>query len=293
MKRLTVQHSTTYRYRRPVAFGPHRMLLRPRDSHDLRLVSSRLLIDPEPRIRWMHDVFGNSVTLAEFQGKADTLTIESVLTIERYALDRPAFELTPEAASYPFLYSPAELSDLGRLAEPHCPDPEGRLAAWARRFVTHEGMDTRDLLAAMNGAIRGEFEYRVRDEEGTQDPLETFEKGGGTCRDYAFLMMEAARHLGFAARFVTGYLYDPALDSGAAEGMVGAGATHAWCEIYLPGAGWVEYDPTNALIAHAALIRVAVTRDPAQASTISGSFIGAPEDYAGMDVVVNVRAGGG
>ena len=135
------------------------------------------------------------------------------------------------------------------------------------------------------------FAYGVRDQEGTQTPLETLERGGGTCRDYAFLMMEAVRSLGFGARFVTGYLYDPKLDNGGNHGTVGAGATHAWCEIYLPGAGWVEYDPTNAIIGGEALIRVAVTRDPAQASPISGSYEGAAEDYLGMNVEVTVTSG--
>ena len=143
----------------------------------------------------------------------------------------------------------------------------------------------------MNRSIKANFAYNPREEVGTQLPAETLEKGSGTCRDYAYLMIEAARSLGFGARFVTGYLYDPKLDGGRDDGTTGAGATHAWCEIYLPGAGWVEYDPTNALIGSAALIRVAVTRDPTQASPVSGSYVGEPEDYLGMEVVVTVTSG--
>ena len=125
----------------------------------------------------------------------------------------------------------------------------------------------------MNAAIRMSSPTTRGYEEGTQAPLETLERKSGTCRDFALLFIEAVRSLGFGARFITGYLYDPALD-GAQGAMQGSGATHAWAEVYLPGAGWVEYDPTNGLIAGENLIRVAVTRDPSQAIPISGTFAG-------------------
>ena len=291
MKRLTVRHVTTYRYGRPVAFGPHRLMLRPRDSHDLRLVRTELTLSPPASMRWMHDVFGNSVAIASFTGEAAELRIESVLHLERYGLEQPVFELNEDARTYPFVYSSEDRADLGRLLERHTPDPGGRIDEWARGFVMGKQTDTLALLADINTGIKNQFTYGAREEEGTQTPLETLERAAGTCRDYAFLMMEAVRSLGFGARFVTGYLYDPKLDNGGDDGTLGAGATHAWCEIYLPGAGWVEYDPTNAIIGGEALIRVAVTRDPSQASPISGSYDGQPEDYLGMDVEVTVTSG--
>ena len=291
MKPLTVRHLTTYRYARPVAFGPHRLMLRPRDSHDLRLVRTELTLSPPANMRWMHDVFGNSVGIAEFTGAASELRIESVLHLERYALDRPVYEVDEEARSYPFVYSSGDRADLGRLLDVHTPDSAARIETWARGFVAGRQTDTLALLADLNSGIKNQFTYGVRDEEGTQTPLETLERRSGTCRDYAFLMMEAARSLGFGARFVTGYLYDPKLDTGGDDGTQGAGATHAWCEIYLPGAGWVEYDPTNAIIGGEALIRVAVTRDPSQASPISGSYDGELNDYLGMSVEVTVTSG--
>jgi transglutaminase-like putative cysteine protease len=290
MKPLTVRHTTVYRYARPVAFGPHRLMLRPRDSHDLRLVHTELALSPPAELRWMHDVFGNSVAIANFSGAAPELRIESTLHLERYALDRPVFELAPEAATYPFVYSSEDRTDLGRQLERHSLDPNGLIDEWARRFVTARPMDTLELLASINSAIKAEFAYNSREEVGTQLPVETLARRSGTCRDYAFLMIEAARSLGFGARFVTGYLYDPELES-PGDGLIGATATHAWCEIYLPGAGWVEYDPTNALIGSGALIRVAVTRDPSQASPISGSYVGEPEDFLGMEVAVTVTSG--
>jgi len=286
MKLLTVRHATTYRYSAPVRFGPHRLMLRPRDSHDLRLVGAELTLSPPGKLRWMHDVFGNSVALVDFDGPAAELSIVSTLAIERYALARLDFAIAPEAESYPFMHSADDRSDLGRLRERHYPD-RGEVEEWARQFILETPANTFNLLATMNAAMRGSFAYRAREEEGTQTPAETLERRSGTCRDYALLLIEAARALGFGARFVSGYLYDPALDGGAA--MQGAGATHAWAEIYLPGAGWIEFDPTNALIAGENLIRVAVTRDPSQAVPIGGTFAGDAR-YLGLEVEVTVSA---
>lgn len=286
MKLLTVRHATIYRYAAPVTFGQHRLMLRPRDSHDLRLVGAELALSPPGNIRWMHDVFGNSVALVDFSVPAAELSIVSTLTIERYGLARLEFRIAPEAENYPFMHSADDRTDLGRLRERHYPD-RGEVEEWARQFVIETPANTFNLLATMNGAIRGSFEYRAREEEGTQTPVETIERKSGTCRDYALLFIEAARALGFGARFVSGYLYDPALDGG--DALQGAGATHAWAEIYLPGAGWIEFDPTNGLVAGENLIRVAVTRDPAQAVPIAGSFAGEGA-YLGMNVEVTVAA---
>ncbi|MGH6664238.1 MAG: transglutaminase-like domain-containing protein, partial [Pseudolabrys sp.] len=217
---------------------------------------------------------------------AAELTIVSTLHLERYGLARPTFPIAPEAQMYPFVYSANDRGDLGRLLDRHYPDTRGMVDGWAKRFASPQPLPTYDLLSNMNGAIRSGFAYAERYQEGTQSPLETLEKKSGTCRDFALLFMEAARSLGFGARFVTGYLYDPALDGGAA--MQGAGSTHAWADVYIPGAGWVEYDPTNGLIAGENLIRVAVTRDPSQAIPISGTFTGAPTEFLGITVEVAV-----
>ena len=140
-------------------------------------------------------------------------------------------------------------------------------------------------------AIKEGFTYTRRSEHGTQDPVVTVRSGRGSCRDFALLMMEAVRSLGLAARFVSGYLYVPSRD-GRREGAdyVGGGSTHAWCQVYLPGAGWVEFDPTNGIIGNRDLIRVAVARDPSQAVPLSGTYAGSPDDELGMKVQVNVEA---
>jgi transglutaminase-like putative cysteine protease len=288
MKVLRVSHSTAYRYTRPVGFGRHRLMLRPRDSHDLRLVEAELTLSPPGRMRWLHDVFGNSVALVDFDQEAAELSIVSTLSLERYALTRPEFPIDPEAELYPFVYSSDDRTDLGRLLERHYPDPRGVVDEWAKQFAPMRPSGTLNVLASMNKAIHESFAYVTRHEEGTQGPIETVEATRGSCRDFALLFIEGARSLGFGARFVSGYLYDPAFDGGTA--VQGAGATHAWAEVYLPGAGWIEYDPTNGVIAGENLIRVAVTRDAGQAVPIAGTFNGDAADYAGMHVAVTVSA---
>ncbi len=286
MRLLTVRHATTYRYARPVFFGPHKLMLRPRDSHDLRLVGAELTLSPPGNVRWIHDVFGNSVALVEFSSPGAMLKIGSTLKIERWGIEGPVFPIAPEAEFYPFIYSSSDRVDLGRLLEQHFPDPDGVLARWANSFVTSRPMRTLDLLQNMNAALAPNVVYGERHEPGTQSPAETLEKKSGACRDFAMTFIEAARYLGLGARFVSGYLYDPALDRGEATQAVAA--THAWAEVYLPGAGWIEYDPTDVLIAGDNLIRVAVTRDPSQAIPISGSYTGASSDFVSMTVEVTV-----
>lgn len=294
MPTLTVEHSTVYRYTRPVEFGEHRLMFRPRDSHDLRLLNTALTIDPVARVRWMHDVFTNSIAIARFDAPASELRFESRIQIEHYGLSDPAFPIEPYARTYPFRYAGEEAPDLVRLTERHDEDPNRKIDAWTKAFVEgHQTVETQDLLERINTAINQGFRYEQRYAVGVQSPIDTLELGRGTCRDLALFMMEAVRTLGFAARFVSGYLYDPALDpmNGGGEGLRGAGGTHAWVQVYLPGAGWVEFDPTNGLVGGANLIRVAVARDPAQAIPLRGTYFGAPEDYIDMRVNVSVFEG--
>jgi transglutaminase-like putative cysteine protease len=279
---LTVRHATTYRYQRPVRLGEHRLMLRPRDSHDLRLLETDLRFSPPASIRWLHDVFGNSIAIASFVEPTAELRIESILHLETFAVRRPAFQISPEAVRYPFAYSAADRIDLGPLRDRQYPDPAGRVGAWARGFVRSNPTDTMALLADLNSGVAAWISYQSREAEGTQTPVETLKRGSGSCRDFAVLFIEAARSLGFAARVVSGYLYSPS------AGTSGAGTTHAWADIYVPGLGWLACDPTNGTIDSADLIRVAVTRDISQAVPIAGSFVGAPDSYLGMTVEVAV-----
>jgi transglutaminase-like putative cysteine protease len=286
---LNVRHTTSYRYRRPVHFGEHRLMLRPRDSHDLRLIRTGLTCLPRAAVKWHYDVFGNSVAVASFAEPAAELRIESSLDLETYVVDRPSIQCTPDAVCYPFIYSADDRIDLGRMLERHHPDPTDRLGSWARGFVRSNPTDTAALLADLNNGVGRCISYQSRETEGTQSPVETLDCGWGSCRDLAVLLAEAARCLGFGARIVTGYLHGHAA-GGYPTAAVGAGSTHAWAEIYVPGSGWIAYDPTNGTIGGADLIRVAVTRDISQAVPISGSFVGVPDDYLGMAINVSVAS---
>ncbi len=287
-KILTVRHTTVYQYARPVYFGEHRLMFRPRDSHDIRLLDTSMKITPKAEVHYYHDPFNNSITVARFTKPSSELRLVSAFRIEHYGKLVSAYDLEPFAQTYPFVYDSEEFPDLMRSIERRYPDPDRKIYRWARQFLDPSGStDTHRLLDSINRAIKAGFRYEQRNDPGTQDPLVTLRNASGTCRDYALFMMEAVRSLGLAARFVTGYLYDPSLDDDGEE-TVGSGATHAWVQIYLPGAGWVEFDPTNALIGGTNLIRVAVVREPSQAIPVKGAYEGGPDDYIGMSVEVTV-----
>ncbi len=288
---LCVTHRTEYRYRQPVLLGPHRLMCRPRDSHDLRLLDTGIKITPQPAaLRWMHDVFGNSIAIATFSEPASQLEFESTFRAEHFPLPERTLVIDDYAATLPLSYSASEDVDLGSSKARHYPDPEHKLDAWVKALLEKTpGLKTLDVLMAMINAIKSEFSYMRREEVGVQTPVETLELGSGSCRDFAVFMMDAVRFLGLAAQFVSGYLYDEALiDAGG--GLVGGGATHAWIQVYLPGVGWVEFDPTNALVGGRNLIRVAVAREAAQAAPLVGSFTGIPGDFLALHVAVEVTA---
>lgn len=289
MRWLKVTHMTTYDYANPVGFGDHRMMFRPRDSHDLRIISTHLMISPQPSsIRWLHDVHGNSVAVASFDSRATQLRFESEITLQHFHSAEPDCPIEEFARTYPFRYAAEEMPDLARCIESQYPDPDHTVDQWAKSLLASDGpADTWELLGAITRAIQRDIFYLVRDAEGIQSPAQTLADKTGSCRDMAVLMMDTVRALGFAARFVSGYLYSPDIDG---VGNVGGGATHAWIQVYLPGAGWVEFDPTNGIVGNRDLIRVAVARDPAQAAPLTGAWVGAPGDFLGMQVDVSVTA---
>jgi transglutaminase-like putative cysteine protease len=298
--RYDIEHVTTYRYREAVRFGEHRVMFRPRDSHDLRVLATDLQVSPQAEVRLILDSHSNSVALVQPLTMADELRVACRFTIEHARSQNLELPLLPRGQVFPVAYSTDERLDLELYMRPQHDDPQGLLTAWAIGFVIRaQGTENsigvaRAALVAMNAHIRETFTYVTRDEEGVQPPLVTLQTQKGSCRDFALLMMEAARRLGIAARFVSGYLYDPTLDAAASEDAAaesethGAGSTHAWLQVYLPGAGWVPFDPTNNLIGGNTLIRVGLARDPAQASPISGSWFGSANAYLGMEVQVRV-----
>jgi len=284
-----IEHVTTYRYRNPVTFGTHRAMFLPHPAASGRLLNWSVKTSLPSTIRWISDTLSNNVTVMEFKdpGKELTFTFQfrgvhfGAKTIEEYPLE-------PRAEEVPVQYTPDEWTDLDVHMRPHAEDPDGSVAAWAKSFTADNRRRTTDVLRRMLDVFRASFSYNSREAEGTQSPGETLRSKSGTCRDYAWLMVETLRRLGFASRFVSGYLYDSTLDRGEV-GMLGVGATHAWLQVFLPGAGWSHYDPTNHINAGFDLIPVAIARHPGQAVPLAGSWFGSAQDYLGMSVNVAVR----
>ncbi len=286
MSLLTVRHLTVYRYSEPVEPGEHRMMFRPRASHDLRLLGSSLEITPRPTgVRWLHDAFDNSVAVATFDGSTEELRFDSSVMLEHFADPRPEYPLEDYAKTWPFQYSDEELPNLAgaRVNQYSC----NALRGWVDQFLDPSGTTaTMDLLRSMTLGIRNDFRYTRRPEKGVQSPAETLESRCGSCRDFAVLMIEATRSLGLAARFVSGYIFVPGSDVGAIKG---SGSTHAWMQVYLPGAGWIDFDPTNSIVGNRNLIRVAVAWDQRQVLPLWGTYAGEASSFLGMEVTVSVR----
>ncbi|MEB2848166.1 transglutaminase family protein [Rhizobiales bacterium RZME27] len=287
MPMLKIHHCTTYTFREKVSLSPHRLLLRPREGRELRLLSHEISIFPEAELSWSHDVFGNAIASATFQTPSDSLVVDSMATVDLTASAWPVFDIAASAINYPFLYSDNDWTDLGTLTVQQYEDVEQRLATWARGFVAGRPTDTLSLLKDVSLGVASSISYQSRDEEGTQAPLFTLNRGWGSCRDFAVLFVEAVRSLGFGARIVSGYLFNP---GSSLTGSTDYGSTHAWAEVFVSGAGWITFDPTNRSMGGANLIPVAVIRHIAQAVPVSGSFMGAADAFLSMDVTVEVKA---
>lgn len=283
MARCSIRHETLYTYERPVRFAVHRLLVRPRDSHAIRVMETSLTLSPPGDTRWLYDALGNSVCCFTPQGEGRTLSIVSNLVIERFPTPLARLQIADPQTATPIVYSPDDRAVLTPFIDPVTADAEGALLDWLRGHMGGPQEPALDFLMRLNRTIHDTFEYSARDQGAAQEPSHTVRMGSGTCRDFAWLMVEALRRLGYAARFVTGYLYSPARSR-----MRGAGATHAWCEVFLPELGWTEFDPTNALVESPDLIPVAVTRTPAEAAPISGAIFG-DGGHSQLTVRVDVR----
>ena len=281
---LSTYHVTAYRYLVPVLLGPHRMMLRPREARDLRLISHDLTVSPEAEITWAHDVAGNAVATAQFSGPTEQLLVESRATVELTASAWPVFTIAAEAINYPFFYSDDDLTDLGALATPQYTDLDGQFSRWVECFILGRPTDTLSLLRDIAIGVSTCVSYLSREMEGTQTPRDTLSRGSGSCRDIAVLFAEAVRSLGLGARIVSGYLFDP---EKSLVGHEGTGSTHAWAEVFVFGAGWVAFDPTNQSVGSKNLIPVAVARGIHQVVPVAGSFTGPGNALAKMSVEVH------
>jgi transglutaminase-like putative cysteine protease len=282
VKRIRILHRTDYFYRAPVTFGPHRAMLRPREGHDLHIASSRLLIEPKAEVRWYRDIYGNSIAIVTFAEPAEEMHLLSEVDVDLYDDIPIDCVIDPVAQAYPFQYDASEQIEIVPYRLPSYPHDGPAVLDWLRElYIPGQKISTPELLNSLNTQIYQKFQYSHREEAGVQLPCRTLALGSGSCRDFAVFMMEAARHWGFASRFVTGYIQ-------MAEGQ--HGATHAWTEIYIPGAGWRGFDPTNNKLAGTEHVSVGVAREHEKASPLSGSWQGPSNSFDRMEVSVQVIA---
>ncbi|TYC81563.1 transglutaminase family protein [Novosphingobium sp. BW1] len=287
MQELLIRHRTSYRYQVPVQLGPHRLMLRPRESCEVRLKTFELTILPQAQVSWAHDVFGNAVATAIFTGLTEELVIESSARVQLESVAWPVFDIAASAISYPFRYADDVWTDLGALTVQSYPDPGGRLRDWAQAFVGGKPTDTLAMLKDLSTGVTGWIAYQSREDEGTQSPEQTLNRGWGSCRDLAVLFVEAARSLGFGARIMSGYLHNP---NQILDGTSGAGSTHAWAEVFVPGAGWIPFDPTNRSVGGTNLVPVAVAREIGQTIPVAGTYVGLSGLVDAMNVEVSVAS---
>jgi transglutaminase-like putative cysteine protease len=284
-----ITHVTTYKYKNPVTFSQHRAMFLPRVGHGGRLHHYSIETNVPSKIQWIMDALSNNVAVIDFVEPATELVVSWKFQGSHYGASGIAkFPLDPRAKAFPVQYTPDEWTDLAAFMRPHSNDPDGSVAAWGRSFLTGGENDTGRVLHQMMDTIRDTFAYQAREAEGTQTPTQTLSSKSGTCRDFAWLMIETLRGLGLGCRFMSGYLYDSALDGGSIA-MTGSASTHAWLTVYLPGAGWLHYDPTNRISEGFALIPVAIARHPGQAIPLQGSWFGSAADYLGMTVNVSIH----
>jgi transglutaminase-like putative cysteine protease len=283
---LRVKHVTTYHYKRAVAFGEHRMMLRPRDDHDQKVIESELEITPSPKqLAWTRDSFGNHVATAYFGDRACELRFATSIRLDHAPGDFRAADIKAFARTYPFAYAPEDWPELERFLQPLSPHPA--IDLWSAGFFRKDGSaDTHDLLCDMTRTIRRTFKHVTRHEKGIQAPAWTLKLGSGSCRDLAVLMMAALRARRIAARFVSGYLHLADDDDDSAAG----GNTHAWVQVYVPGPGWIDFDPSGGSVGNKNLIRVAVAPDPREVIPLQGTWFGTAADHVAMKVAVNVTA---
>jgi transglutaminase-like putative cysteine protease len=283
MNRLRIEHLTRYDYVRPVAFGRHRLVLRPREGHDVRVESMRLEISPAYRLEWTRDVFGNSVAIVDFLVEAPQLAITSELVVERWLPLPQDDAVEPWRVPFPVAYDPLETTIAAAYQAQTYTDDVDAIRVWLdRELPTAAGLDAESVMFQLGALVHRGVKYQRRSAKGVQTPAETLTLASGSCRDMATLMMDAARLLGFAARFASGYL-----DCRASE--AGRASMHAWAEIYLPTLGWRGYDPTLGEPTSLKHLVVGVSNHPRGVMPISGMFTGASSDYVEMTAQVKIE----
>ena len=270
---VALNHVTHYRYDRPVNLGPQVVRLRPAPHSRTRILGYSMRVHPQKHfVNWQQDPQANYLARLVFPEKTQELRIEIDLVAEMAVHNPFDFFLEPAADQFPFAYSPEQAVELAPYLVKLPADP--RFAAYLAE-VPREPLKTIDFLVALNQRLQRDITYLIRMEPGVQTPEVTLTNGSGSCRDTGWLLVQLLRHLGLAARFVSGYLIQLTPDVKALDGPSGAAADftdlHAWCEVFLPGAGWIGFDPTSGLLAGEGHIPLACSPAPSSAAPIAGA----------------------
>ncbi len=286
MRRYHIEHRTVYRYSEPVSFGLHRVVLRPREGHDITVVKHDLGVYPPAKFFWMTDLFGNNIAIIETAEMADRLEIINNVIIDRVEGpddEAPQRVTRSSLAPLPVVYPQMEASVVQGYVVSVYPDDAAAVGQWTEAQAPNVDQPTAlAMVAHLNRCIHTQIRYTRREERGVQSPARTLVLGTGSCRDMATLLMEACRSLGIAARFVSGYLDAPAA-------AAGRGSTHAWIEVYLPDSGWRGFDPTVGDIVSRKHVALGVSAHPRGVMPVSGIYDGPPGCYQGLEVAITIR----
>ncbi len=283
MHRFKVFHETLYEFGESVELGSHQLLLRPREGHDVRIEKSSLSIEPQATVKWHRDEYDNSVAIARFQTSANRLRIVSEVEIAHYEEWPLDFIVEDHAVNFPFSYDSSQYLALSPYMQWDNSIFQPTFHSWLGRFQSRTAIQTYGLLKEISSAINNDHTYQVREAPGVQSAEETLTLRSGSCRDFAWLLMQTARALGLATRFVSGYLHAPATE-------FDYGATHAWAEVYLPGAGWKGFDPTIGEVTGIHHIPCAVSIMPESVPPVSGHYTGAAGVASHLTVRVQVKS---
>ncbi|MEM8609370.1 MAG: transglutaminase family protein [Myxococcota bacterium] len=286
--RIHVDHLTRYDYQAPVSFGEHALYLRPRESQTLHVSEFSVSSEPDGKLRWVRDCFNNVVAVVNFDlQEASTLSFHCKMEFDVVEENPFDFILDSRATNFPFAYDAKETQALepylGRASE------VGLTSGWVSKNLDTQNVDTVGMLTSLNQAVFEQIRYQRRDEEGVQRPEETLRLRSGSCRDMAELFVASTRSLGLAARFVSGYLYEPTDDEFDGTTNRAAGSMHAWAEVYLPGAGWRGFDPTNGILTDHHFLTAAVANRPEWVNPIQGKYFHEGEVHSDMHVSLRIE----
>lgn len=283
MSRIRIVHTTSFRYAEPMSFGLHRLVIRPREGHDIHVDELVIHVQPEAQITWHRDLFGNSIAIAQIAGTADHLRFQSDVTVTRGDLTSHHGLLEAYPARYPLSYSDLETPLITGYLTPVYPEEVFSLSEWLQAsFAIQPGGDAVSIVQDIGRWIYQNITYRRREDRGVQSPLETLALKSGSCRDMATLLLEAVRTINLASRFASGYL-----DS--VTSAAGRGATHAWVEVYFPEHGWFGFDPTLGEGSSHKHIVAGVSSHPRGVMPITGTYSGPSDRYLGMEVTVEIE----